>query len=815
MSKFRYKLLTCIFDYDKKSGERVYLIVMNRILFFLILMVFGPLHVWGQTTILRHYDPSSSDFVYPLQYQKMVARFELPAPVVVEQIGVWLTGKVGSKIQVTMYNHEGGTAFPQFEHELFTPIELSKKQDGKEYVILDLENPINFNNNQCFVVVTGLKGDIKLYSDSRIREATCSSSSGGDYYFQYQKNNSQWGIGIRRAFAIDLIVREFAPKVSKFTDVTHEIGIDTNLGNATMAWGDWNLDNHLDLIVSGHLYTATSSESSIHFEDQTESKGLPGSAKANAFVDLDNDGDLDIYLVDGLGKSFLYEQAESGNYKVHELNIPTVTRISSFSFGDFDKDKLPDLFIGQLWDAYPVPMPNYLLRNLGNFEFEDVSNLIYPDHSGAHNFSNGIACDPSNQSTYLSNRNKNRRSRGSEWIDIDKDNDLDLYVTNYFLELDELYRNRGNGTFEAIHQSSMIDKNRTGSNHGTGVDWADYDNDGDPDLLLPQFAHPAFHTQYDHRATTIYDNNGDAIFSDTYPSNGIQFEETYAGGTWGDVNNDGLLDFYITVFYGCRYVKVYLQKEDHTFELRTFDYGLEKLNTGQDAIWVDFNNDGKLDLCSGKSGRVRIFQNGDAEAGNYVAFDVSSTDNKFGIGTKISITTPDNITQTRFLSQGRGTRMQDPNRLHFGIGNNDVIEKVEITWPNGQTQKAFGLLVSPTSDNYHLFTWNQGSDLKGAIIQDVDNPPSDEPTLMILPNPGTAEQIKFLVYYDQAFKFDIINDLGQVIEELSYNESDFSDKTLQILYPERQLDNGTYILRGINKKSNEILVSKTFIISNI
>ena len=66
--------------------------------------------------------------------------------------------------------------------------------------------------------------------------------------------------------------------------------------------------------------------------------------------------------------------------------------------------------------------------------------------------------------------------------------------------------------------------------------------------------------------------------------------------TIGDFNNDGLVDLLTTVYYGCRYVDLYLQQKDHHFELSTYQSGLSKIATGNDACFVDYNNDGWHDL---------------------------------------------------------------------------------------------------------------------------------------------------------------------------------------------------------------------------
>jgi len=790
---------------DFKSDVEIAIFTLNLTLFynfehmrlklFLVLAFLCFTKLSSSQEIIRHYDPGTLTYTYPLTYQKMVARFELNASVDIQQIGIWLDGNAGSTCAIGMYDHEGGTAFPQFEYPLFNPIIITKKQSGKEYILLDLEKPIALRNNQCFVYVQDMNG-VKLISDSRIRATSCSSSSGGNYYFQFNKSvTGQWAVGVRYAYGIDLIVNILEKNQSLLTDVTSNVGIDTNLSNASMAWADWNNDGLQDLLVAGRLYTQMQSDS-LSFRNDTEDLNSTTGARANAFVDLDSDGDLDIFIIDNSGESFGYEQTEDG-WIEHKLGLPNAQRISSFSFADVSKNGYPDVFISQLWGTYPQPMPNYLFANEGSFTFSDRTSVIYPDHQGSYNYSNAVLCDPANQNTWLSGNNRNRRSRGSEWVDFDMDGDLDLYVTNYFLEEDEFYRNEGVMNFTPIISSLQIDKNRTGSNHGTGVDWADYDNDGDPDLLLPQFAHPGFSKQYDHRATTIYTNiNGS--FEDTYPNNGIEFEETYAGGTWGDVNNDGLLDFYITVFYGCRYVKLYLQQPDHTFKLSTHKYGLAWINSGQDATWVDFDQDGRLDLCSGKNGKIRLWKNTDPAVGKSISLRLETDLGQSLTGTKVMLKTTES-TQYKTVTTGRGLRMQDPYVLHFGTGAHEIVEEISVLWPDGTEERAGPFRsrsAGNSGDNPPIF-WRKGSTPADPIFSD-----SEEKPIVVLNNPGASREVQFFISVKGNSDVVVANATGQVIERSSLSVGPAGGTTLYTL--KRNLSAGIYYIYVSGEEKNAV-----------
>jgi ASPIC and UnbV. len=209
------------------------------------------------------------------------------------------------------------------------------------------------------------------------------------------------------------------------------------------------------------------------------------------------------------------------------------------------------------------------------------------------------------------------------------------------------------------------------------------------DLLLPQFAHPA-NAAYGFRGTTIYKNqNGN--FTDTYDSQiggsslGITYEETHAGAAWGDFDNDGLADFVITTYYGCRYIDLYKQTPDLKFKNVTYEAGLNRIVTGDDACWADYDNDGKLDLAMSIDRKFKLFKNYWSETNNnWVKLDLrSNKSNKFAIGARVKVYAGGK-TYMQEVGAGRGQKMQKPYVLHFGLSQAQSIDKIEIRWPKSK-----------------------------------------------------------------------------------------------------------------------------------
>jgi hypothetical protein len=697
-----------------------------------VFFLFYSISAVCQVDTIRQYNTESKKLPYrnktALWY---MARIDLPGPGSLRAVRLMLDGTGEGELRI--FGHEAGSPYAELEKDLIPPITFEKLEDnGPQFIDIEFEDSIWLDGNQMFVAIDIKGSNLTLMRDRNTRASTCKSSSGGEYFptvlavpGNHQFYEHLWSV-ISYPLVVDLIY-EPREKQSRnyFVDVTESAGLPTDLSNKSIAWADYNSDGFLDLLVAGRLFK--NNGYSKTFTEVTSDLNFLGAARANLFADINNDGYPDIILFHT--ENHLYLNDGKGGFSHSKLNMPEFKSISSFNLGDVNGDDLPDLFVGQLWGTYPVPMNNYLYLNDGKGGFIDATKRIYPSYDGNFNYPGNTECDPSNSATFLSNGNRARRSRGSQFIDFDNDGDLDLYITNYFLETDEFYENDGKGNFTNIISAKGIDKNATGSNHGTGVDWYDYDNDGDFDLLLSQFAHPWGKKNFDHAGTTIYQNDGAPDFKFTMIDNeasGIAYEETHAGSAWGDANNDGLVDIMTTTYYGCRYVDFYLQNEENKYQSRTYMWGLENTVTGEDAAWVDYDNDGRLDLCLGENGRFRLRKNNaDIYDQNWVEIDLEHSGSNIGAIVKIEA---NGNTYTQQVGIGRGQRMQKPARLHFGLGKGISTISATVIWPNG-TQQEFSSL---TTNKIHLLK-STGEKSTGLINDKIEQSP------LFFPNPAQNE----------------------------------------------------------------------------
>ncbi len=653
--------------------------------FFLLLAFLRGPSIFAQIETLSTYQSlNSCQYLSSKDHPVQIARILPKRAGLLKNIQFHLGGSQG-RCKVHLFGQEGGTNFPFFGKDLIPPIVLSKTQIGDTSITISVSDSILIENDQFYLAFTDFEGDFGVLQDSAYYDTFCTSKDGGNFYptLLLNRDSSKW-LGDNCHLAMDITMVYQPLHDPLFEDITTAVGLPLNLSNRSIAWADVNKDYWIDLLLGTHLFL---NKAGTFEKTKLPIPSIPNNHfKKSIFLDMNNDGAWDIILF-GTQKSILLLNDGTGKFVSRDLSIPSLASLQAVSIADINQDTYPDLVLAQLWGKYPEPQPNFLLLNNGQLNFINSTKRLYPNHQGNFNFPDGIPCEAQMDSTYLPNLNRNRRSRGTQFIDYDQDGDSDLYITNYFLETDEFYENNGRGKFTPIAAPKPFNQNDTMSNHGTGVAWYDFDNDGDFDVLIPQLAHPNFVSEFDHRGTTLYQNE-DGHFKDVSSSSGIQYEETHAGAAFGDVNNDGLVDLITTVYYGCRYVDLYVQGPNHTFQLSTDQSGFSKLTTGNDVCYIDFNKDGNLDVALAQEGKFRLFKNSKANK-NWIQLNLISTSkNHFGIGTLVKVYTQDQV-YTQEVNSGKGQAMQAPTTLHFGLGDTTTIQKVEVYWDSNLMETFF------------------------------------------------------------------------------------------------------------------------------
>ena len=664
---------------------------------------------------LRHYNTvvGSKGYSYPVAtYPKVYARFEPQAPGNITKVIVTLNGPAGS-CKMHVFGQSGGGALPQQQVDLVTPVTVTKTSSGIKKIVVTLPAPVFIENNEFFLKFETFSANVTLVTDT-ITHLNCSSQWGGNMYYQALENASGTQFTGGSAFAVDVIMDYTMGSTSPqtFQNISTTSGIGTTQSNASIAWGDVDKDGFLDLLVSGKLFRNNGNNT---FTDITTAAGINTPFFRNVFIDMNNDGKDDLLFLNTVpADNAVY--INNGNLTFTKVPLtfttPAFNWVSTISIADVNNDKYPDMFVGQLKDfANSNALPNYFYLNDKNNGFTNATTQLYP-------------------------ATKLNETRGSQFVDFDDDGDMDLYVSIYRNAQDEFWRNNGNGTWTDICVVKGIDKNTNGtSNHGTGCDWQDYDNDGDLDLLLPQFCHGS-NLAGGYSTTTIWKNSGAPNYTFTKAtSTGIQYEETHAGAHWGDVNSDGLQDIFFSSFYTCRFSDLYIQQPANTFQMKSWDYGIQNVSGETDGTFVDFNNDGKLDLACGDNGyQLRLFKNNGITGNNFISVDlVSTSGNAMAIGAKVVVYAGGKA-YTQYQMPNHGALMNKSNRLFFGLGSASTITKIVVSWPNGAVnyeEFSTGLAVNS------IITLMEGS---GTMVTSLKEPlEAALQYVSVYPNPAVNE----------------------------------------------------------------------------
>ena len=443
--------------------------------------------------------------------------------------------------------------------------------------------------------------------------------------------------------------------------------------------------------------------------DAVEDAGVSGGL---AWGDFDNDGDPDLYVANWRGQqNLLYRNLEGTLTRVKDDPVVTDSAWSSgAAWGDYDGDGDLDLFVANQRNEH-----NQLYRNDGPDGFARVEDGdIVSDYGDSHSAAWGdydgdgdldlVVANSSKQPNFLYRNTGDatfervrdtgwtsdlENSFGVAWADYDDDGDLDLFVANYAEEPNALYRNEGNGRLQRVTEGPVA-KDLAPS---LGGSWGDYDNDGDLDLFVANslgFFQPV--------ADILYRNDGQGGFKPV--ENAATLQEGVSGGSsWADIDLDGDLDLLVVGYAGPN--RVYVNDGDGGLEplAETFPLDLAHFSTGHG--WADFDDDGDLDLA------VANWQNQDNNlfgnpggGGHWLRVRLRAEGlNRFAIGAKIRLATDRDGAlrwQRRDIAAGTSFRSQEPADQTFGLGDAERVAQLVVEWPSGQVERLTDLAVNRT-----------------------------------------------------------------------------------------------------------------------
>jgi enediyne biosynthesis protein E4 len=426
-----------------------------------------------------------------------------------------------------------------------------------------------------------------------------------------------------------------------------------------------------------HLYR---NDGNGKFTDVTEQAGVATDlfSIAVSAADYDNDGNVDLF-VSGYGKAILFHNKGDGTFEdVSKKAGINVERWSiSSTWLDYDRDGCVDLFVGRYVQFDPKYRAFYPADNYpGPLDYEGDTNRLY------RNSCNGTFTDVTDKSGIGAFKG---RTMGVTSADFDGDGWSDIYVANDKTE-NFLFHNKHDGTFEEIATESDVAYGQNGeSTSAMGPVFADADGDGKLDLWVTD-------SKYNRLMRNTGKGPFDDIGPTSGVAQANAQYVSWGSGIY-DFDNDGYLD--ILIFHGGLIHMVPQEQSlfrglgngKFVDASRVAGPVLDVKTVSRGACFADYDNDGKMDAFVVNLGSpATLVHNVSTTSGHWIAFQLRGRkSNRDGIGTRIDIFTG---TRKQIAERvaGSGYLSQDDARVHFGLGSASNIDKVVLHWPSGKEQ---------------------------------------------------------------------------------------------------------------------------------
>ena len=502
-----------------------------------------------------------------------------------------------------------------------------------------------------------------------------------------------WPDGVPEAHRIPASALATKIPFPHFANVAGKVSLDHFGMLGGIIADDFDGDDDLDLLISlwatdGQLrYFRNDGDG--RFSERTKEAGLLGiTSGINIFqVDYDNDGDLDAYVCRGAWlydggrhpNSLLQNQGDATFVDVTfaaglaEVNYPT----STADWADIDNDGDLDLYVGNE-TSVKIQAPNQLFRNEGDGTFFDIA-----DRAGVQNLG---------------------YTKGVAFGDYDRDGRVDLYVSNLH-EPNRLYHAAGNGRFVDVAEKLGMHE----PIESFGAWFWDYDNDGHLDLFCAAYstgigdlaAHLLGVKRPHPETMRLWRGDGKGGFRDVTKQVGLDIPALPMGANFGDLDNDGFLDFYLGTgdpyYYSLMPNVLFHNDGGKTFTDVTMASGTGHLQKGHGTVFADLDSDGDLDLYTiqggaypGDAAHNALFQN-PGFGNHWLAVQLQGThSNRAAVGAHIEAVFDDAGSERsvhRDVGSG-GCFGANPLRQHLGLGKATVCKRLVITWPrDGKRQE--------------------------------------------------------------------------------------------------------------------------------
>jgi len=496
----------------------------------------------------------------------------------------------------------------------------------------------------------------------------------------------QYPNGVPHEYLIPPSAFESTEDVGRFVDVAPLAGLNLYSMSGGLIVDDFERRGLYDIVTSDFGQCAPMhffhNNGDGTFADRTAQAGLSDQLGGLNMMqtDYNNDGCLDILVLRGAWefpqrKSLLRSNCDGTFTDVTAASglAQPATNTQTAVWADIDNDGLLDLFVGN------ENGPSQLFRNKGDGTFEDISHAAGIDRVA---FTKGVVA-----------------------ADYDMDGYMDFYVSN--LNGDNfLYHNNHDRTFTDVAQKAGVQKPW----QSFAAWFFDYDNDGWPDLFVTSYYVSVDESLRSYLGLTpnaetlkLYKNLGNGTFRDVTAEVGLDRVFMPMGANFGDIDNDGFLDIYLGTgnpSYASLLPNVLLHnKEGKFFTDVTASSGTGELHKGHAVAFADIDNDGDEDLLTeiggavpGDSHAFRLFEN-PGNSNDWISLHlVGVKTNRAAIGARIKVTVQDEGKEKRSIYRtvgSGGSFGASPLTQHVGLGTSAHNVEVEIWWPTSNSRQTF------------------------------------------------------------------------------------------------------------------------------
>ena len=441
------------------------------------------------------------------------------------------------------------------------------------------------------------------------------------------------------------------------------------------------------------------------FEDVTERAGIRGTGYSMGVAagDFDNDGYVDLYVTN-YGGGTLYRNKGDGSFEdvTAKAGVRGSGWLTSAGWFDYDRDGRLDLLVLRYldWDfergslACGATIRAYCHPD----NFSGVAPILF------HQKADGTFEDVSKKAGVA---DSNGKGLGIAFADFDNDGLTDVFVANDSVR-QFLFHNRGDGTFEDVALLAGAGYDDNGKTFaGMGVDAADYDNDGFPDVFITTLSNETY---------LLFHNSGDLTFSSQTASTGVGLITLLNTG-WGtkfvDVDNDGWRDIFVaqghvldtieqtTSYLTYKQLPMLMLNTGKSFVSAGNAAGLTTPLAARGCAFGDIDNDGDTDIVIGQTNGSPVILRNNGTKNHWLGITLVGTkSNREGLGARVTVTDGSGSKQIFDVSTASSYLSSNDPRVLVGLGKKTGVKSVEIRWPSGVTQT----VDSPNIDRYLTVT---------------------------------------------------------------------------------------------------------------